>query len=260
MISAGDSNSDPPAPLSQPLGEPAAPSSLDWAREAGVAPRVIREADARVLERKRRLRRRRAAAAGSALLVLFAVAVGDTGRTLKDHWELQAQNFIALATISPDEVRATIRRFEEIATRDPSVSLAKAAVDRQQTLLAALNRPRHHWDIVVLQSYRDDLAGDACQAIGGCGARTSRSTSRGRHGRACRWLSRSERPRVESSRSLRIAATTTTSRSGKHSGSRRCGSGHPGGARCPRVDTLVTRRNGSHDRGWCARDAPGGRC
>ncbi len=83
------------------------------------------------------------------------------GRTLKDHWRLGTQNYVNLATITPADVRASIESFEQMAAKDSSDVLAKTAVTRQQALLALLERPRHKWDIVVLQSYRDDLEGDA---------------------------------------------------------------------------------------------------
>ena len=83
------------------------------------------------------------------------------GRTLKDHWRLGTQNYVNLATVTPAEVRTSIAEFERLAAKDPSDVLAKTAVTRQQALLAMLGRPRHKWDIVVLQSYRDDLEGEA---------------------------------------------------------------------------------------------------
>ena len=83
------------------------------------------------------------------------------GRTLKDHWRLGTQNYINLATITPADVRASIAEFEQMAAKEPADVLAKTAVTRQQALLAMLDRPRHKWDIVVLQSYRDDLDGEA---------------------------------------------------------------------------------------------------
>jgi hypothetical protein len=83
------------------------------------------------------------------------------GRTLKDHWRLGTQNYVNLAGIKPADVRATIAHLEQTVAKDPRDSFAKTAVTRQQALLVLLERPRPKWDIVVLQSYRDDLAGDA---------------------------------------------------------------------------------------------------
>lgn len=101
------------------------------------------------------------AEAGNPGLRFNATTVIYGGRTLKDHWRLGTQNYVNLATITPAEVRASIMSFEEMAAKDPDDVLAKTAVTRQQALLAMLERLRHKWDIVVLQSYRDDLEGEA---------------------------------------------------------------------------------------------------
>ncbi len=81
------------------------------------------------------------------------------GRRLVDHWQLGSQNFVKIAALSADEVQATITSLEELA-KDPTNRYAKAAIGRQRELLKSLDAPRKKWDIVVLQSYRDDLTGD----------------------------------------------------------------------------------------------------
>src|SRR6185295_895020 len=43
----------------------------------------------------------------------------------------------------------------------PKDNFAKTAITRQKELMALLGRPRPKWDIVVLQSYRDDTQGEA---------------------------------------------------------------------------------------------------
>lgn len=83
------------------------------------------------------------------------------GRTLKDHWRLQTQNFVNLSTVTPADVRASIGLLEAAVARDANDTYAKNAIGRQRALLADLEKPRHRWDIVVLQSYRDDTQGEA---------------------------------------------------------------------------------------------------
>jgi len=77
------------------------------------------------------------------------------GRTLKDHWRLGTQNFVKLTSLTPTEEQATIEALRK-AAEDPSDSHARAALARHQKLAESLGQPRRNWDIVVLQSYRDD--------------------------------------------------------------------------------------------------------
>ena len=94
------------------------------------------------------------------------------GRTLAHHWELQTPNFIRQAKIRASEVQASIavlkadmekRRQAEREngaprpTGDNSLQHVTAALRNQEKLAATLAEPRRKWDIVVLQSYLDDL-------------------------------------------------------------------------------------------------------
>jgi hypothetical protein len=94
------------------------------------------------------------------------------GRTLAHHWELQTPNFIRQATIRRAEVQASItllkgeleqRRQAEKETGSPrstggnTLQHVSGAVRNQEKLAATLAEPRRKWDIVVLQSYLDDL-------------------------------------------------------------------------------------------------------
>jgi hypothetical protein len=94
------------------------------------------------------------------------------GRTLAHHWELQTPNFIRQATIRAAEVQASItvlkadlekrRQAEkETGTTRPTggttLQHVTGAVRNQEKLAATLAEPRRKWDIVVLQSYLDDL-------------------------------------------------------------------------------------------------------
>ena len=94
------------------------------------------------------------------------------GRTLAQHWELQTPNFIRQATVRPSEVQASIavlkadlekRRQAEKEAGSPrptggnTLQHVTGAVRNQEKLAATLAEPRRKWDIVVLQSYLDDL-------------------------------------------------------------------------------------------------------
>jgi hypothetical protein len=82
------------------------------------------------------------------------------GRRLVDHWRLGTQNFLRIATLTPAEEQATIDRLEKMLADDPDDRYAATALARHRTLLKSLDAPRKKWDIVVLQSYRDDLEGE----------------------------------------------------------------------------------------------------
>lgn len=94
------------------------------------------------------------------------------GRTLAHHWALQTPNVIRQATINPAKVQASITLLKEqlekqkIAEKEAgarrptggnTVQHVTAAVRNQEKLAASLAEPRRKWDIVVLQSYLDDL-------------------------------------------------------------------------------------------------------
>jgi hypothetical protein len=81
------------------------------------------------------------------------------GRTLKDHWRLGTQNFVKLASLTREEEEATIQSLRE-AAKDKKDKYARGALARHQELLKTLDRPHRKWDIVVLQSYRDDMPDD----------------------------------------------------------------------------------------------------
>ncbi|MBL9211652.1 MAG: hypothetical protein JNL92_14365 [Opitutaceae bacterium] len=101
------------------------------------------------------------AEAGNPGLKLEVTTLLYGGRTLKDHWRLGTQNFVNHTTLKPAEVEATLAALKESVARDPADSYAKQAITRQQELLGRLGAPRRKWDIVVLQSYRDDTQGAA---------------------------------------------------------------------------------------------------
>ena len=82
------------------------------------------------------------------------------GRTLADHWRFGTQNYVRIAKLTPDEERKTIESLETLVGKMPENKYAKAALSRHRELLKSLDSQRKKWDVVVLQSYRDDLKGD----------------------------------------------------------------------------------------------------
>ncbi len=82
------------------------------------------------------------------------------GRTLKDHWRLGTHHIIRLHELKADEETKLIANLEKQVKDDPADKYAKAALKKHQELIKTLNRSHAKWDIVVLQSYRDDLKGE----------------------------------------------------------------------------------------------------
>jgi hypothetical protein len=82
------------------------------------------------------------------------------GRTLKDHWRLGTQNIVKQSTLTEAEEKATIAALEKNVADDPKDKYAPSALARHRELLPKLEANRKPWDVVVLQSYRDDLEGD----------------------------------------------------------------------------------------------------
>lgn len=82
------------------------------------------------------------------------------GRRLVDHWRLGTANFVRLWELTATEEQATVKSLEEMVAKDPADKYAAAALRRHRDLSNTFQSKRKKWDIVVLQSYRDDLAGD----------------------------------------------------------------------------------------------------
>ena len=83
------------------------------------------------------------------------------GRRLVDHWRLGTQNFVGISTLTREQEQATIASLEKAIADNPKDSHAKRALGLHRKLLGELESQRKKWDVVVLQSYRDDLEGDA---------------------------------------------------------------------------------------------------
>ena len=83
------------------------------------------------------------------------------GRKLIDHWRLGTQNFVKLNSLTANEEEATIDSLKKAISEDPKDSHAKNALKRHEELLQDLENRREKWDLVILQSWRDDLEGEA---------------------------------------------------------------------------------------------------
>tara|TARA_R110002111_G_scaffold185031_3_gene250894 strand:- start:14735 stop:15715 length:981 start_codon:yes stop_codon:yes gene_type:complete len=98
------------------------------------------------------------AEAGNPELTLNPTTVIYGGRRLVDHWNLGSQNYVKLHALTRAEQEQTIASLEK-AAQDPMNRYAKGALARHQKLLKDFESQRTKWDVVVLQSYRDDLNG-----------------------------------------------------------------------------------------------------
>lgn len=99
------------------------------------------------------------AEAGNPGLTLNPIAVIYGGRRLVDHWNLGSQNYVKLHALTQAEQKETVASLVE-AAKDPKNRYAKGALARHRRLLTEFESQRKKWDVVVLQSYRDDLDGN----------------------------------------------------------------------------------------------------
>ncbi len=100
------------------------------------------------------------AEAGNPGLTFRPTSVIYGGRTLADHWRLGTQNIVRIATLTEAEEKETVAALEKAIADDPADKYARSALARHRELLANLEAQRNRWDVVVLQSYRDDLDGE----------------------------------------------------------------------------------------------------
>ncbi|QDT79707.1 hypothetical protein Mal35_31740 [Gimesia maris] len=98
------------------------------------------------------------AEAGHPKLTFKPTTVIYGGRRLVDHWNLGSQNYVKLYELTPEEEKQTITGLQKDA-KDPRNRYAATALKRHQKLLNELDAEHPRWDVVVLQSYRDDLKG-----------------------------------------------------------------------------------------------------
>ena len=100
------------------------------------------------------------AEAGDPNLKLDYVSVIYAARTLADHWKFASQNYIQIATLTAEEQARTIASLTSLAVAEPQNGHIKSAVARHTTLAKNLESLRRKWDVVVLQSYKDDIDGE----------------------------------------------------------------------------------------------------
>lgn len=98
------------------------------------------------------------AEAGDPNLSFDVTTVIYGGRRLVDHWRLGTPNFVKISTLTPEEEQATIKSLEEMS-KDPKDRYATSALGRHRQLSKSLDAQRKKWDLVVLQSWRDDMEG-----------------------------------------------------------------------------------------------------
>jgi hypothetical protein len=100
------------------------------------------------------------AEAGDPTLSFDVTTVLYGGRRLVDHWRLGTANFVRIWQLTAAEEQATVKSLEEMVAKDPKDKYALSALARHRDLSKSLESKRKKWDLVVLQSYRDDLEGD----------------------------------------------------------------------------------------------------
>ena len=99
------------------------------------------------------------AEAGNPGLNFKTTSVIYGGRTLRDHWRLGTQHIVNQHKVTKEEIQSTVDQLQK-AVNDPKDRYAPAGLKRQTALLKNFPPSREKWDIIVLQSYRDDLKGD----------------------------------------------------------------------------------------------------
>jgi hypothetical protein len=88
------------------------------------------------------------------------------GRSLADHWKLGTQNFISQKTLTIKEEQAVISSLKNMNSSDPLFKYRDDALGRHSTLLGKIgSSDLIRYDMVVLQSWNDDLNGDNSQFI-----------------------------------------------------------------------------------------------
>jgi len=100
------------------------------------------------------------AEAGDPSLCFDVTTVLYGGRRLVDHWRLGTPNFVRISELTAGEEQATVKSLEEMIAKDPKDKYAVSALARHRDLSKSLESKRKKWDLVVLQSYRDDMEGE----------------------------------------------------------------------------------------------------
>ena len=100
------------------------------------------------------------AEAGDPNLSFEVTTVLYGGRRLVDHWRLGTLNFVKIGTLTAAEEQVTLKALEEAVAKDPKDKYSAGALGRHRDLSKNLEKMRKKWDLVVLQSYRDDAEGE----------------------------------------------------------------------------------------------------
>ncbi|MGI9470054.1 MAG: hypothetical protein ACR2NZ_00890 [Rubripirellula sp.] len=100
------------------------------------------------------------AEAGDPDLVFKFQTVIYGGRTLADHWRLGTGNIVDRQSLTRERQERTVKTLQKAVKANAEDRYAPAALKRHQQLLKELESGRIKWDVVVLQSYRDDLEGE----------------------------------------------------------------------------------------------------
>ena len=100
------------------------------------------------------------AEAGDPDLAFNVTTVLYGGRRLLDHWKLGTPNFVKIGTLTAAEEQATVKTLEEAIAKDLKDKYSTSALLRHRDLSKNLEKMRQKWDLVVLQSYRDDADGE----------------------------------------------------------------------------------------------------
>ena len=85
------------------------------------------------------------------------------GRTLKDHWRLGTQHILNRHLVAREDVAVTIADLKTASDTDRDYKYSSSALKRMKDLIQEIDGgtfDRTKWDLVVLQSYRDDLDGE----------------------------------------------------------------------------------------------------
>lgn len=89
-------------------------------------------------------------------LKIRVTSVTYAGRRLKNHWELGTQNFVRLWEITDIEQQSRIELLESKARLYPKDKYFKKALVKHRQLLSLLRNGRKKWDVVILQTFRDE--------------------------------------------------------------------------------------------------------
>lgn len=101
---------------------------------------------------------RQLAEAGDSSLTFHPTTVIYGGRRLIDHWQMGTQNVVESHSLTRATVAKTIADMKAALQKKPDDRNLKAAVKRHESMLKDFDQlQREKWDVVVLQSYRDDI-------------------------------------------------------------------------------------------------------